>query len=72
MVYDAFMLAANAVRRAGTSNREKIRDALSETRDFQGTTGTITFDENGDPLGKEVVIIKIENGGPVYFKTVKP
>jgi branched-chain amino acid transport system substrate-binding protein len=70
--YDATTLLADAVKRAGVWDRAKIRNALSETTDFEGVTGTITLDKNGDPRNKEVVILKIEKGKPVYFKTLKP
>jgi len=72
LAYDATTLLADAVERAGVWDRAKIRDALSTTTDFEGVTGIISFDENGDPRNKDVVIIKIENGKPVYFKTMKP
>lgn len=67
--YDAFMLLADAVSRAGSSDRAEIRKALAETKGFQGATGSITFDENRDPLNKDAVIMKLEKGKSVYFKT---
>jgi branched-chain amino acid transport system substrate-binding protein len=45
---------------------------LAATKNFQGATGTITFDENGDPVNKVAVILKFENGTSVYVKTIKP
>ena len=72
LAYDAVMLLADAVLRAGTLERSKIRNALAETEGFQGATGTITFDEQGDPLNKEVIILKLEKGGATYFKSIKP
>ena len=70
--YDATMLLADAVKRAGAWDRAKIREALSGTTDFNGVTGVISIEENGDPRDKKVVILKIEKGRPVYFKTLKP
>ena len=70
--YDATMLLADAVKRAGVWDRAKIRDALSGTTDFDGVTGSISIDENGDPRNKGVVILKMEKGNPVYFRTLKP
>lgn len=70
--YDATMVVADAIRRANSLNRAKIRDALAQTKDFQGATGSLTFDPYGDPLGKEVIIIKLENGRRLYFKAIKP
>ena len=70
--YDAVMLLADAINRAGTFDRARIRQALSETKGFQGATGTITFDEHGDPLNKPVVIIKLGKDAPMYFKSIQP
>ncbi len=69
--YDAVMILADAIRRAGSLERNKIRDALALTKDFQSATGTITFDQNRDPLNKDAVILKFEKGKIVFVKTVK-
>ena len=70
--YDAFMLLKDAVIRAKSIKKDKIRSALAVTRGFQGASGTITFDMNGDPVGKEMVILKYEKGNQVYVKTIVP
>jgi branched-chain amino acid transport system substrate-binding protein len=70
--FDAVMLLADAIRRAGTFDRARIRDALAETKGFQGATGTITLDENGDPLNKPLVIMKLGKDSPRYFRTIQP
>jgi branched-chain amino acid transport system substrate-binding protein len=70
--YDAVMVLADAIRRADSFDRTKIRDALAQTKGFPGATGNLTFDEHGDPRNKEVIILKLENGRQVYFKAIKP
>lgn len=70
--FDAAMLLADAIRRAGTLDRAKIRDTLAETKGFQGATGTITLDQYGDPLNKPLVIMKLGKDAPMYFKTIQP
>jgi len=70
--YDAFMLLADAIRRAGTFDPARIRDALAATKGFQGATGTITLNENGDPVNKPVVIMKLGKDAPIYFKSIQP
>jgi branched-chain amino acid transport system substrate-binding protein len=70
--YDAVMVLADAIRRAQSLKHKKIRDTLAATKNFQGATGTITFDENGDPVNKDAVILKFENGTSVFVKTIKP
>ena len=72
LAHDAVMLFENAITRAGTLERDKTRDALAATRGFQGITGTITFDQNGDPLDKDAVIMKYENGAIKLVKSIKP
>ncbi len=69
--YDATMLLANAIDRAGTTNRIKIREALARTENYPGVTGSITFDKHGDPI-KEVVIMKLEKGEPHYVESLFP
>ena len=70
--YDAFMLLRDAVNRAKSLDRDKIRKALAGTQKFQGASGTITFDANGDPIGKEIVILKYKKGKPVFLQTMFP
>ena len=72
LTYDAVMLLADSIRRANSLDATKIRDALAETKGFQGATGTITFDEQGDPLNKPMVIMKLGKDAPIYFKATKP
>jgi len=69
--YDAVMLLADAIRRAGSTDKAKIRDAIAGTLDYQGITGKISFNANGDPI-KSAVIMEIKNGKPGYFKTIEP
>jgi len=72
LAYDAVHLLANAIVKAGTTNRKAIRDALAETVGFHGATGIITFDKNGDPENKEVIIIKFHDGKRIFHKIIKP
>jgi len=69
--YDAFMVLADAIKRAGSTDRGKIRDALAKTHSFHGVTGTITFDAIGNPV-KSAVIMEIKNGKPHYLKSLEP
>ena len=48
LAYDAMMLLADAIERAGGTESAAIRDALAATADFPGLAGTITFTANGD------------------------
>ncbi len=43
--YDSAMILADAIKRAGTTDGPKVRDALAATKDFPGVTGNITIDD---------------------------
>jgi len=69
--YDGARLMAQALQRAGSTDPEKIRDALAGTRDFEGVTGRISIDENRN-AAKPGVILKIENGALKMVQQVSP
>jgi branched-chain amino acid transport system substrate-binding protein len=70
--YDALLLLADAMERAGSTAPAPIRRALAGTRNFQGVTGTISFDANGDPINRPAIILKFDNRGSVQYKRVSP
>lgn len=63
--YDATMLVAEAIAAVGTS-REAVQRYLAEVGGDQpayaGATGTIRFDDNGDPMGKGFAVGAISGG----------
>ena len=61
LAYDAMMLLADAIERAGSTDSAAIRDALAETSNFPGLTGSITFTPAGDAV-KGYRKLVIENG----------
>jgi branched-chain amino acid transport system substrate-binding protein len=69
--FDAYMVILDAIERAGSAEPQAIRDALAATENFQGVTGIITLDENGDAT-KSAVILKVDNGEFRYLTTVNP
>lgn len=71
LAYDALMLLVDAITRAGSSDRIRIRDALAATVDFKGATGSISFDKDRDPLHKDIIILKYGRSGSQYFTTLK-
>ncbi len=62
--YDVIMLAAAAAEKAGSNDREAINQALAEIGEYQGISGKITFDENGDVI-KPLSIVVVQDGGLV-------
>ena len=47
--YDSAMVLADAIKRAGTTDGPKVRDALAATKDFPGVTGKITIERTATP-----------------------
>jgi branched-chain amino acid transport system substrate-binding protein len=69
--YDSVLVLADAIRRAGSTDRAAIRDALAATRNFPAVTGTITIDENRN-ASKEAVIITVKDGKFQFVQTMAP
>jgi branched-chain amino acid transport system substrate-binding protein len=59
--YDVIMLAAKAAQNAGKNDRTAINDALGTIGTYQGISGPITFDKNGDVV-KPLSIVVVKNG----------
>jgi branched-chain amino acid transport system substrate-binding protein len=69
--YDSAMILADAIKRAGTTESGKLRDAIAATKDYQGVTGRITLDEKRN-ASKPAVILTIKDGRFRYVETVAP
>lgn len=67
MTYDVINLLRRAIAEAGT-DREKLRDYVARigaeggSAPFEGVSGTIRFDQNGDVVGKEVSLGVVRGG----------
>ena len=64
LAYDATQLLYQASQSVGT-DRQKIRDYLADLTPetaFHGVTGSISFLPSGDPVGKSVVMTRIDHG----------
>ena len=69
--YDTVMLIVDALRRAGTTDGPKLRDALAATKKFSGVTGAITFDAQRNPT-KSAVVLTIKGGRFTFVQEVSP
>jgi len=67
--YDAAKLLADAIGRAKADTPDAIRDAIAETKGFEGATGIITIDEQRNAQ-KPVVIVQIKGKQFTYHSTV--
>lgn len=64
--YDAYMAIIEALKNvSGDITGEAVRDALASVS-FDGVTGSISFDENGD-ANKDMAYIKIMSDGVFKF-----
>jgi branched-chain amino acid transport system substrate-binding protein len=59
--YDAALILADAMKRAGGTESQKLRDAIAATKDFAGVTGKITINADRNAL-KPLTILQIVDG----------
>ena len=71
LAYDAAYLMADAIKRAGSAEPAKIREALAATKGFAGVTGTATLNATHDAV-KNAVIIELKDGKQIFKETVQP
>jgi len=69
--YEAMRLALDAIQRAGSTDKNAIREALFATRDRQSVLGTYSIDENGDTTLTDYGIYTIEDGELVFDQTIQ-
>lgn len=69
--YDAMKVLADAIRRAGTTDRQRLRDAIAQTKDFAGVTGLITINAQRNAV-KPAVVLRLESSRFVYETTIYP
>ncbi len=69
--YDSALVLADAIKRAGSIDGQKVRDALAATKDIQAVTGKISINENRDAT-KSAVILQVKDGKYKYLETVEP
>src|ERR1700730_7794905 len=69
--YDAAKLLADAISRPGSTDSDKLRAAIQDTKNFPGVSGQITIgaDRNAQ---KSAVIITIKDGAYKYAETIEP
>jgi branched-chain amino acid transport system substrate-binding protein len=69
--YDSAMVLFDAIKRAGTTDGPKLRDAIAQTKGFPGVTGTITLNAERDAV-KPAVVLEIKDGKYSYRETIDP
>lgn len=66
--YDAVYAIADAMKRAGKTDRASITAAMPATN-YTGLTGTIAFDEKGDIKNGAISMFKVKDGKLEYIST---
>lgn len=69
--YDSYNILLDAIKRANSTKGADIKKALEETKSFEGVTGDISFDENGDAKKNVAVIKTVKDGKFTYLDTVE-
>jgi len=68
--YDAVMVFAQAMQQAGSSDPGKFLPALAKIK-YQGVTGSIAFDPNGDLLNAALTLYTYRDGRKVKLQVIR-
>ena len=69
--YDAVLMLTDAIKRAGSTEPEKIRGALATTRGLRGVGGPLNVDANRDQL-KPAYILGYNSGDYHLVQVIQP
>lgn len=61
--YDSVRLLADAIKRAGSTDRDKVMKALGQTKNFEGVTGTYSYNGKGDNASSSPYLVEVSQGG---------
>jgi len=56
--YDGLMLAVEAIRKAGSTDKAKVRDALESIRGYMGTAGVVNMSAQ-DHMGLDLTAFRM-------------
>jgi branched-chain amino acid transport system substrate-binding protein len=68
---DSYLVLIDAIERAKSLRGYKIRHALAHTSGFQGISGTISIENDGNAK-KNIVFMQVKDGTFQYLTTVNP
>ena len=71
LAFDAARLLFDAIARTGSTDGDTLRDALAETKDFNGVTGVISMDADRNAV-KPAVVLKLQDLKFIYQETIEP
>jgi branched-chain amino acid transport system substrate-binding protein len=70
--YDTMKLIADAIKRAGSADAKKLKDALAGTANLAGVTGSITYQPGSRIPQKGVTIVLVKDGKFTLAQEVVP
>jgi branched-chain amino acid transport system substrate-binding protein len=56
--YDALMIAVEAIKRAGSTDKAKVRDQIEATKNYVGTSGKVTMSPT-DHMGLDLTAFRM-------------
>jgi len=73
LAYDAAKVLADSLKRAGSADPQKLRDAIAKTENFNGITGKITINAERNAVKPAVVLeLNPAANGFIYKDTIYP
>jgi branched-chain amino acid transport system substrate-binding protein len=71
LAYDAMKVLADSIRRAATTEGQKLRDAIAQTANFKGVTGTISINQERNAV-KPATVFELQSGKYVFKENIYP
>ena len=69
--FDGAGVLLDAMKRAGSTDPQKLRDAIAATKNYEGVTGTITINEQRNAT-KSAKVLTIKDGKFRFVETIAP
>ncbi len=78
LTWDSFRIVEQAIKDCGeitgdiATDRQCVRDALAQIKQFKGITGDMTFTEQGDPIKCAVIVQITDEGNFSFYESACP
>lgn len=69
--YDSVLVLADAIKRAGSTEPAKVREALAQTKDFEAVSGRTTIDAKRN-ASKAAAMLTIKGGKYQFVESIAP
>jgi branched-chain amino acid transport system substrate-binding protein len=73
LAYDATNILLEGIKKSGSTDPDKIRQAIQDLKNFKTVSGEVTYDNLGNPV-KAAAILKVDAASKNYkfVESVKP